>query len=289
MPACLKTCYILHVPVQQHATRWPTHQVPSPHCVSGSHETRILPNSPTPTYRFPSRSISKWQNEKTSAELTHTGYFNNAGASLKLKDTCWQRISVSSGVQLKISKNSCGRDAACHNLWAFVLRLEVHMPTRGPGRQSSLGISPLNQKIHFSIGREPPSCHSTLKQFTRKLMAKSTRANGAESCACKMRLSETPWALPQPCQSLQGAGPEDTHLGHILELSLSWSAHWRQELLSPGAAEVQIRISTAAVGPQKKGKERVYFLLVIQKDTDFPCVLLSLMREGTTTRKLFLS
>lgn len=178
----------------------------------------------------------------------------------------------------------------CHNLWAFVLRLEVHMPTSGPRRQGSPSISPLKQKIHFSIGRKSPSCHSTpLKQFTRKLLAESTRANEAAACAYKMRLSETPWAFPQPCQPLQGAAPEDTNLKHILELSLLWSAHWGQALLSPGPAEAQIRMSSAAVGSWEPGKERVYFLLVIQKDPAFHCVLLSLMREGTTTGKLLLS
>lgn len=119
-------------------------------------------------------------------------------------------------------------------------------------------------------------------------MAKSTRANKAGSCAYKMRLSETPWALPQePCQSLQGAGAENTHPKHILELSLSWSAHWRQALLTPGPAEVKIRVSTAALGPQEPGKDRVYFLLIIQKDIAFYCMLLPLRREGTTMRNLF--
>lgn len=66
------------------------------------------------------------------------------------------------GYSSKISKNSCGKDSACHNLWAVVLRPEVHMPTSGPERQSCLGISPLNQKISFSVGRKPPFCHSTL-------------------------------------------------------------------------------------------------------------------------------
>lgn len=206
------------------------------------------------------------------------------------KSHAGQGMSASRGMLLQISKNSCGRDAACHNPWAFVLRLEVHMPTSGPRRQGSPSISPLKQKIHFSIGRKSPSCHSTpLKQFTRKLLAESTRANEAAACAYKMRLSETPWALPQPCQPLQGAAPEDTNLKHILELSLLWSAHWGQALLSPGPAEVQIRMSSAAVGSWEPGKERVYFLLVIQKDPAFHCVLLSLMREGTTTGKLLLS
>lgn len=117
-------------------------------------------------------------------------------------------------------------------------------------------------------------------------MAKSTRANEAGSCAYKMRLSETPWALPQLCQSLQGAGAKNTHLKHILEPSLSWAAHQRQALLSPGPAEVQIRISTGALEPQEIS---CHFLLVIQKDAAFHCALLSLLREGTTMRKLFLS
>lgn len=162
------------------------------------------------------------------------------------------------------------------------------MPTSGPGRQSCLGSSSLNQKTIFSVGRKPPSCHSTpLKQFMRKLMAKSTRANKTGPCAYKMRLSEAPWAFPQePCQPLQGAGPEDKHLKHILELPLSWSAHCRQALLSLGPAEVEMRLSTAALGPQEPERDRVHCLLVVQKDTAFHCVRLLLVSEGTTTRNL---
>lgn len=59
----------------------------------------------------------------------------------------------------------------------------------------------------------------------RMLVAKSIRANKVGSVAHKMRLLETPWALPQRCQSLQGAELEDTHLKHVLEQPLSWSAH----------------------------------------------------------------
>lgn len=112
-------------------------------------------------YRFPSRNISKLQNEKTSAELTQTASTTLVQVG-SWKPHADQGISVSSGIQLKISRNSCGKDSACHNLWAVVLRPEVHMPTSGPERQSCLGISPLNQKISFSVGRKPPFCHSTL-------------------------------------------------------------------------------------------------------------------------------
>lgn len=196
-----------------------------------------------------------------------------------------QGISASSGVQLKTSKNSCGGDVACHNLRAFVLR-----PTSRPGRQTSLGISPLNQKIHFSIVRKSPFCHSTpLKQFMRKLMAKSTRANKVNKALCLWNEAlRDSLGSPTALSASAGSRTEDARLTHILEPWLSWSAHWRQALLSPGPAEVQIRISTAALGPWEPGKEGVYFLLVIQEDTAFHCVLLSLMREGTM-RKLLLS
>lgn len=125
MSVCLP---VLHVPVQENTTERAIHQAPSPHthCVSGLPETGILHIGPTCTYR---RNISKWQNEKTSAELTHTHYLTPPVQVWSWKPHAGQGITVSIGVQLKISKNSCGRDEACHNLWAFMLRLQVHMPT----------------------------------------------------------------------------------------------------------------------------------------------------------------
>lgn len=160
-----------------------------------------------------------------------------------------------------------------------------------PESQGSPGISPLNQKIHFSPGRKPSSCHPTpQKRVTRKLMSKIFTATEFGSCASKMGLSGTPWGLPQPCQSLQGsAGTEDICPKHILELLLLWSAYWRQALRSSGPAEVHARTSTAALGLQDQGKERIYSLLVLQKHTDFCWLLLPFMREDTSTRKLFLT
>jgi len=101
------------------------------------------------------------------------------------------------------------------------------MLTSEPESQGFLGISLLNQKIHFSTGRKAPFGHPTpQKRVTRKLMAKSFTVHRSGSCATKTGLPGTPWALPQPCQSLQGsAGPEDTQPKHILGLLLFWSAY----------------------------------------------------------------
>lgn len=69
-------------------------------------------------------------------------------------------------------------------------------------------------------------------------MAKSITATEFGSCASKMGLPGTPWALPQPCQSSQGSsGAEDIHPKHILELLLFWSACWKQALLSSGCMQ----------------------------------------------------
>lgn len=78
---------------------------------------------------FPSSKMRRHQ--QSWHTHTHTHYLTLPVQVWSWKPHAGQGIIVSSGVQLKISKNSCGRDEAWYNLWAFMLRLEVHMPTSG--------------------------------------------------------------------------------------------------------------------------------------------------------------